>query len=109
MYILFDHQDAGVLSKAKLEARGNRLITLPAWSPWSTLSLPCGVFFQAAVKPYLAVPDLTSGRASHSITFKEPRVKFQDGGYTTLGRVASSGEQQKKAVALAWKMIRTRG
>ena len=26
-------------------ARGNRLITLPAWSPWSTLSLPCGVFF----------------------------------------------------------------
>lgn len=84
MYILFDHQDAGVLSKAKLEA-------------------------QAAVKPYLAVPDLTSGRASHSITFKEPRVKFQDGGYTTLGRVANSGEQQKKAVALAWKMIRTRG
>ena len=26
-------------------ARGNRLIILPTWSPWSTLSLPCGVFF----------------------------------------------------------------
>ena len=26
-------------------ARGNRLVTLPTWSPWSTLSLPCGVFF----------------------------------------------------------------
>lgn len=70
MYTLFDHQDAGVLSKAKLVA-------------------------QAAAKPYLAVPDLTSGRASHSITFKEnPGRKFQDGRYTTLGRAANSGEQQ---------------
>ena len=84
MYTIFDHQDAGVLSKAKLKA-------------------------QAAVKPYLVVPDLTSGRASHSIAFKEPRVKFQDGGYTTLGRAANSGEQQKKAVALVWRTIRTRG
>lgn len=82
MYTLFDHQDAGVLSKAKLVAQA------------AARALP------------LAVPDLTSGRASHSITFKEPG-EIQDGRYTTC-ELPAQVNSKKKAVALRGGVVRTR-